>query len=95
MSDYNKKAEYASDKSNIIKNFSRGNKDTGSPEVQIALITKKINYLNKHFSKFKKDHQSKRGLLKFVGRRKRLLEYLKGKSVRRYSELISDLNIRK
>lgn len=69
--------------------------DTGSPEVQIALITDRINYLAEHFSTHKKDHHSRTGLLKLVGRRKRLLEYLKKQDVNRYEKLIQKLKLRK
>jgi small subunit ribosomal protein S15 len=69
--------------------------DTGSPEVQIALITDRINYLTEHFSTHKKDHHSRTGLLKLVGQRKRLLEYLKKQDVSRYEKLIQKLKLRK
>ncbi len=69
--------------------------DTGSPEVQIAIITDRINYLTDHFSTHKKDHHSRLGLLKLVGRRKRLLEYLKKQDVNRYEKLIQKLKLRK
>jgi len=69
--------------------------DTGSPEVQIALITNRINYLTEHFSTHKKDHHSLTGLLKLVGRRKRLLKYLKRQDVNRYEKLIQKLKLRK
>ena len=65
------------EKEKIIKDHKVNDKDTGSPEVQIALITQRINYLTEHFSTHKQDHHSKRGLMKLVGQRKRLLEYLK------------------
>lgn len=70
-------------------------KDTGSPEVQIALITSRINYLSTHFKTHKQDHHSKRGLLKLVGQRKRLLEYLKKEDPKRYENLIKKLKLRK
>lgn len=69
--------------------------DTGSPEVQIALITDRMNYLTEHFSTHKKDHHSRTGLLKLVGRRKRLLGYLKKQDVNRYEKLIQKLKLRK
>ena len=81
-------------KSEIIKEFSRGENDTGSPEVQIALITNRIIYLTEHLKINKKDHSSRLGLLKLVGQRKRLLRYLKSKDFNRYSELIKTLGIR-
>jgi small subunit ribosomal protein S15 len=79
----------------IIKEFKKHESDTGSPEVQIALITERINLLTEHFKVHKKDHTSRRGLLKLVGKRRRLLEYLKKKDVDRYRELIERLGIRK
>jgi len=69
--------------------------DTGSPEVQVALLTSRINHLTEHLKQHKKDHHSRRGLLMLVGRRRRLLDYLKTKDVQRYSDLIKRLNIRK
>jgi len=82
-------------KSNIIAKFKQHDNDTGSPEVQIALLTERIVYLTEHFKIHKKDHHSRRGLLKLVGRRRRLLDYLKSKSVDRYRNLIRELGIRK
>ena len=82
-------------KETIIEKFTQGTRDTGSPEVQVALMTSRINHLNKHFETNHKDHHSKRGLLKLVGQRRRLLNYLKGKSQSRYSSLISALSLRK
>ena len=81
-------------KSEIIKEFSRGENDTGSPEVQIALITNRITYLTEHLKINKKDHSSRLGLLKLVGQRKRLLRYLKSKDFARYTELIKALGLR-
>ncbi len=69
--------------------------DTGSPEVQVALLSERINYLTEHFKTHAKDHHSRRGLLKLVGQRRRLLDYLKGKDTDRYSDLIKRLGIRK
>ncbi|MBN1271230.1 MAG: 30S ribosomal protein S15 [Candidatus Aminicenantes bacterium] len=69
--------------------------DSGSPEVQIALITNRINQLSNHFETHKNDHNSRRGLLKLVGQRKRLLEYIKKTDVKRYEKLIKKLNLRK
>ena len=82
-------------KMGIIKEFKKHESDTGSPEVQIALITERINLLTEHFKVHKKDHTSRRGLLKLVGKRRRLLEYLKKKDVDRYREIIERLGIRK
>jgi len=81
-------------KSEIIKKFSRGENDTGSPEVQVALITNRIEYLTEHLKINKKDHSSRLGLLKLVGQRKRLLRYLKSKDFNRYTEIIKSLNLR-
>lgn len=82
-------------KAEIIGKFKRGEQDTGSPEVQIALLSKRINYLTDHFRTHKKDFHSRRGLLKLVGRRRRLLDYVKAKDVGRYRTIIAELNIRK
>ena len=82
-------------KKNVIDSFKQSEADTGSPEVQVALITARIAYLADHFKTHKKDHHSRRGLLKLVSRRRRLLEYLKGKDVNRYRKLITDLGLRK
>lgn len=79
----------------IVKKFGRHEKDTSSPEVQIALLTAKLTYLNEHFNKNSKDHHSRTGLMKMVGRRRRLLEYLNRTNHTSYSKLISDLGIRK
>ena len=81
-------------KSEIIKEFSRGENDTGSPEVQVALITNRITYLTEHLKINKKDHSSRLGLLKLVGQRKRLLRYLKSKDFTRYTKLIKTLGLR-
>ena len=78
-----------------IKKFSTHERDTGSPEVQIALLSERINYLTEHFKSHAKDHHSRRGLLKFVGQRRRLLDYLKAKNLDRYRNLINTLGIRK
>lgn len=69
--------------------------DTGSPEVQIAILTEKINYLNEHLKTHKKDHHSRRGLLKMVGQRRHLLNYLKEKDIQRYRQLIDKLGLRR
>lgn len=82
-------------KTSIIENHRKHGTDTGSPEVQVALLTSRINELTEHFKVHKKDHHSRRGLLKLVGRRKRLLEYLKSKNESRYLELIGRLGLRK
>ena len=82
-------------KQELIGQFKFHDKDTGSPEVQIALLTERIKYLTEHFKTHKKDHHSRRGLLKMVGQRRRLLDYQKSKSVDRYRKVIGDLGIRK
>jgi len=82
-------------KKSIIEKFRLHETDTGSPEVQIALLSERIGYLTEHFKVHKKDHHSRRGLLKLVGKRRRLLDYLKAKNVERYKTVISDLGIRK
>ena len=82
-------------KGTIINQYRIHGSDTGSPEVQIALLSERINYLTEHFKTHKKDHASRRGLLKIVGKRRRLLDYLRTYSVDRYREVISKLGIRK
>jgi small subunit ribosomal protein S15 len=79
----------------IIAGFKTHEGDTGSPEVQIALLSARIQYLTEHFKTHKKDHHSRRGLLKLVGQRRRLLEYLKNKEVNRYRKIIERLGLRK
>ena len=79
----------------IINSFKKHDSDTGSPEVQIAILTERITYLTEHFKIHKKDHHSRRGLLKLVGQRRRLLDYLKGKEVDRYKKVIERLGIRR
>jgi len=79
----------------IISSYKTHDKDTGSPEVQVALLSARIEYLTEHFKVHKKDHHSRRGLLKLVGQRRRLLEYLKDKDVNRYRKLIERLGLRK
>ena len=79
----------------IINTYRIHASDTGSPEVQIALLSERINYLTEHFKTHKKDHGSRRGLLKIVGKRRRLLDYLRMYNVDRYREVISKLGIRK
>lgn len=81
-------------KSEIIKTHQAAEGDTGSPEVQIALLTERINILTEHLKEHKKDHHSRRGLLKMVGKRKGLLRYLQNKDIERYRELIAKLGIR-
>ena len=82
-------------KSGIIGTYKTHDGDTGSPEVQVALLSERIGYLTEHFKTHAKDHHSRRGLLKLVGQRRRLLDYLKGKDSERYAELIRRLGIRK
>ena len=82
-------------KTDLSGNYKTHTADTGSPEVQVALLSERINYLTEHFKSHAKDHHSRRGLLKLVGQRRRLLDYLKGKDTDRYSELIKRLGIRK
>jgi small subunit ribosomal protein S15 len=82
-------------KSNLINQYRVHDADTGSPEVQIALLSNRISYLTEHFKTHAKDHHSRRGLLKLVGRRRRLLDYLKQVDVERYRSIIDKLGIRK
>ncbi len=82
-------------KENIIKQYKLHEGDTGSPEVQIALISERLNGLNSHFQIHKKDHHSRRGLLKLVGQRRKLLSYLKATDRERYERLIKQLGLRK
>ena len=82
-------------KTGIIDSYRTHEGDTGSPEVQVALLSERINYLTEHFKTHAKDHHSRRGLLKLVGARRRLLDYLKSKDSTRYSDLIKRLGIRK
>ena len=82
-------------KAEIIKEYGRTPNDTGSPEVQVALLTERINVLTEHLKENKKDHHSRRGLLKMVGARKGLLNYLKEKDIERYRTLIAKLGLRK
>ncbi len=82
-------------KQEIINSYKLHESDTGSPEVQIAILTERITYLTEHFKTHKKDHHSRRGLLKLVGQRRRLLDYVKGKSVDRYKSIIEKLGIRR
>jgi len=82
-------------KTGIIGDFNTHDTDSGSPEVQVALLSERINYLTEHFKIHAKDHHSRRGLLKLVGQRRRLLDYLKSKDTARYAALIQRLGIRK
>jgi small subunit ribosomal protein S15 len=82
-------------KQEVIKENAKGKADTGSPEVQVALLSERITNLTEHFKTHKKDHHSRRGLLMLVGRRRSLLDYLKSKDVARYTALINKLGIRK
>ncbi len=82
-------------KAQIMKEYARSEGDTGSPEVQVALLTERINHLNEHLKLNKKDHHSRRGLLLMVGRRRGLLDYLKKTDIERYRDLIAKLGLRK
>jgi small subunit ribosomal protein S15 len=82
-------------KTELIGNYRTHDSDTGSPEVQVAILSERISYLTDHFKTHAKDHHSRRGLLKLVGQRRRLLDYLKQKDAERYAELIQKLGIRK
>ena len=85
----------AEKKQEIIKEFARTEGDTGSPEVQVAILTERISELTEHLKKNHKDHHSRRGLLKMVGKRRGLLDYLKSKNIERYRALIEKLGLRK
>ena len=82
-------------KSSIVADHSRGDADTGSPEVQVGLLTHRISYLTEHLKVHKKDHHSRRGLLMLVGRRRRLLNYVKFKDVNRYRTIITTLGLKR
>lgn len=82
-------------KQETIQKHARGAKDTGSPEVQVALLTSRINHLTEHFKTHKKDHHGRRGLLNMVSQRRRLLDYLKSKDEARYTALLTTLDLRK
>lgn len=82
-------------KKEIIDRFKLHEKDTGSPEVQVAILSNRISYLTEHFKTHKKDHHSRRGLLKLVGQRRRLLNYLRKMDVQRYQNVIKELGLRK
>jgi len=85
----------AEDKQNLMKEFATKDGDTGSPEVQVAILTKRITTLTEHFKIHKKDNHGRRGLLKMVAQRRKLLDYLKGKEEARYQDLIKRLGIRR
>ena len=85
----------ADTKKRVIEENKRGNADTGSPEVQVALLTERLSQLSEHFKTHKHDHHSRRGLFKIVSRRRRLLDYLKDKDFERYQALIQKLGIRR
>lgn len=85
----------AQDKGKVIEDYKLHDGDTGSPEVQVALLTERINYLTDHFKVHKKDFHSRTGLLKLVGQRRKLLNYLKKKDVQRYRDIIARLGLRK
>ena len=82
-------------KADIVAKFARGTADTGSPEVQIALLSERINGLGEHFNTHKRDHASRRGLLKMVNQRRKLLDYLKLNAPERYSKILTDLGLRR
>jgi len=82
-------------KTELVQKYKRHDKDTGSPEVQVAILSERITYLTEHFKTHKKDHHSRRGLLKLVGQRRRLLDYLRTVDLNRYRTLIDQLGIRK
>ena len=84
-----------SKKLEIIEKYKRHDGDTGSPEVQVALLTERINHLNEHLASHKKDFHSRRGMLLMVGQRRNMLNYLKSKDIERYRALIAELNLRK
>jgi small subunit ribosomal protein S15 len=85
----------AEQKKSIVEEYARGANDTGSPEVQVALLTGRINELTEHFSAHKHDHHSRRGLVRMVNSRRKLLDYLKAKDVERYRDLIKRLGLRR
>ena len=83
------------EKAAIVKDYGTGESDTGSPEVQVALLTVNINKLQEHFGGHKKDHHSRRGLIRMVNQRRKLLDYLKSKDIERYGQLIKKLGLRR
>ncbi|WP_031551200.1 30S ribosomal protein S15 [Parvularcula oceani] len=82
-------------KNELVQEYARGEGDTGSPEVQVAILTERINNLTEHFKEHKKDNHSRRGLLKMVSQRRRLLDYVRGKNEERYRDLITRLGLRR
>ncbi len=82
-------------KEEIIKKYGKTGKDSGSPEVQVAILTERINELSSHFETHKRDHHSRTGLLRMVGKRRRLLEYLQSKDIERYRKIVEELHLRK
>jgi small subunit ribosomal protein S15 len=82
-------------KAGVVARFARGTQDTGSPEVQIALLSERINGLGEHFNTHKRDHASRRGLLKMVNQRRKLLDYLKLNAPERYTKILNDLGLRR
>ncbi len=82
-------------KSEIVQEYQRAPGDTGSPEVQVALLSARIQYLTDHFASHKQDHHSRQGLLRLINQRRKLLDYLKGKDVQRYQDLIGRLGLRR
>ena len=85
----------ADQKGEIVKKYQRASNDTGSPEVQVALLSGRIEHLTSHFATHKQDHHSRQGLLRMVNQRRKLLDYLKSKNVDRYKQLISSLGLRR
>lgn len=85
----------AEQKAAIVDQYGRGASDTGSPEVQVALLSARIDHLTQHFADHKHDHHSRRGLLKMVNQRRKLLDYLKSKDLKRYQDLIASLGLRR
>ncbi|HUS80520.1 MAG TPA: 30S ribosomal protein S15 [Armatimonadota bacterium] len=85
---------HKADKQDIVDRFKRHENDTGSPEVQVALLTGRIQYLTRHLQEHRKDHHSRRGLLKLVGQRRRLLAYLRREDISRYREVVRELGLR-
>jgi small subunit ribosomal protein S15 len=83
------------EKREVVQQFGKSDADTGSPEVQVALLTRRINHLTEHLREHKHDHHSRRGLLMLVGQRRRLLNYLQGKDLDRYRSLIKELGLRR
>ncbi len=82
-------------KQEIVSKFGKSGKDSGSPEVQVAILTQRINELASHFETHKGDHHSRTGLLRMVGKRRRLLEYLQSKNIERYRKIVEELHLRK